>query len=287
MKLQIVSDLHLEFNKYIEINNAGADILLLAGDICLAEHLYRNPRYITKEDGTVVDTKGMPNNGFYAKDAENYLRFFEHVSNQFDTVLYIVGNHEHYSGRWNDTVARLRTALEPYSNIFIMDDTWMNINGIRFIGTSLWTDLNKADPLTVVSMKDMMNDYKAITINNSGVYHKLRPIDTVEAHYRAVEFIKQGLKDYNGPAVVLGHHAPSRNSIHPRYQNQGMMNHAFYTSLDHIMVDHPNIKLWIHGHVHDAFDYMIGQTRVICNPHGYPGEYTAGVGFDPNLIIEI
>ena len=96
MKLQIVSDLHLEFNKYIEINNAGADILLLAGDICLAEHLYRNPRYITKEDGTVVDTKGMPNNGFYAKDAENYLRFFEHVSKQFDTVLYVVGNHDEF-----------------------------------------------------------------------------------------------------------------------------------------------------------------------------------------------
>ena len=287
MKLQIVSDLHLEFNKYIEINNAGADILLLAGDICLAEHLYRNPRYITKEDGTVVDTKGMPNNGWYAKDAENYLRFFEHVSKQFDTVLYIVGNHEHYSGRWNDTVSRLRTELEPYSNIFIMDDTWMNINGIRFIGTSLWTDLNKADPLTVVSMKDMMNDYKAITINNSGVYHKLRPIDTVEAHYRAVGCIKRGLTDYDGPAVVLGHHAPSWNSIHPRYRSQGMMNHAFYSDLDHIMVDHPNIKLWVHGHVHDAFDYMVGETRVICNPHGYPGEYTAGVGFNPNLIIEV
>jgi Icc-related predicted phosphoesterase len=287
MKLQIVSDLHLEFNKYIEINNSGADILLLAGDICLAEHLHRNPRYITKEDGTVLDTKGMPNNGWYAKDAENYRRFFDHVSKQFDTVLYVMGNHEHYSGRWNDTAGRLRTALEPWNNVFLMEDIWMNINGIRFIGTSLWTDFNRGNPLTLEAAKHFMNDYRAITIYNSGVYHKLRPLDTLEAHYRAVELIKKGTESFDGPVVILGHHAPSYQSINPKFQNQGDMNYAFYSNLESIIMDNDNIRLWVHGHVHDTLDYNINQTRVVCNPHGYPGEVKNSPDFNPNFVVEV
>ena len=83
MKLQIVSDLHLEFND-VTVNNAGADILCLAGDISLAKDL-------------VKDTpKG-----------EKFRQFFNHVSKEFDTVLYIMGNHEHYSGRWNNTAANI------------------------------------------------------------------------------------------------------------------------------------------------------------------------------------
>ena len=84
--------------------------------------------------------------------------------------------------------------------------------------------------------------------------------------------------------MVLGHHAPSHKSIHPKYQNQDVMNHAFVNRLDEYIIDHPQIKLWVHGHVHDCWDYMIGDTRIVCNPRGYPGETN---GFNPNLIVEI
>jgi Icc-related predicted phosphoesterase len=274
MKLQIVSDLHLEFNDNIVINNAGANILCLAGDICLAYHLYRHPDL---GDGMPCNT----DNGF---KADQYRKFFNHVSKEFDRVLYIPGNHEYYSGRWNDAVSWLRDALDPWPNIVVIDNAWLNIGKTRVIGTTLWTDLNRQDPLTMMSMPSLMNDYRAITINRNGVYHKLRAIDTVTKHIESLELIKLGTETWNGNVVILGHHAPSNQSIHSRYKHEQIMNGAFCSNLDEYILSQEKIKLWIHGHVHNPFDYMIGDCRVVCNPHGYPREHNT---FNPNLIVEI
>ena len=275
MKFQIVSDLHLEFQEAPFIRNAGADVLVLAGDICLAEHLYKNP---------TVGPDTLFNKHSYAKHALRYLNFFEQVSREFDTVIYIMGNHEHYSGLWNRTANSLREALDPFQNIILMNDAWINMDGIRIIGTSLWTDMDKKNPMTMLHIKDMMNDYHSIKIEHSGAYRKLRPLDTYEAHVKAFDTIKLGVETWDGPVVVLGHHAPSHRSIHPKYANQGFMNAAFVNSLDEYIIDHPQIKLWAHGHVHDRWDYVIGETRIICNPHGYPNEPRV---WDPNLVVEI
>ena len=272
MKLQIISDLHLEFNDNIVINNAGADILCLAGDICLAQHLHRHP------------IGHLPNNAEKGHLAARYRKFFDQVSNEFDQVLYIMGNHEHYSGRWNDTAAHLREALEPWDNITLMDDSWLNFGNVRIVGTSLWTNLNSGDPITMLSVKDMMNDYHAITIKNGAAYHKLRPMDTFNAHTRAVETIKLAAETWRGDVVVLGHHAPSRQSIHERYKNDWLMNGAFCSDLDEYILSQDKIKLWIHGHIHNPFDYMIGECRVVCNPHGYPRENNM---FNGSLVVDV
>jgi Icc-related predicted phosphoesterase len=71
--------------------------------------------------------------------------------------------------------------------------------------------------------------------------------------------------------VVVGHHAPSKASTHPRYLNDTTMNGAYSSDLSEFILDRPQIKLWVHGHTHDSFDYMIGSTRVVCNPRGYDG----------------
>ena len=71
--------------------------------------------------------------------------------------------------------------------------------------------------------------------------------------------------------VVVGHHAPSKQSTHPRYRNEVIMNGAYSTNLDNFILDRRQIKLWTHGHTHEDFDYMIGTTRVLCNPRGYDG----------------
>lgn len=272
MKLQIVSDLHLEFNPGFDVDNQGADVLCLAGDICLAHHLYRNP--ISK----------LPNNDDRNFNAKSYRDFFDHVSKQFDRVLYVMGNHEHYSGYWNNTAEWLKEALEPWPNITLLDNQWVDFDRVRIAGTSLWTDLNKRDPLTVMSVKDMMNDYFAITIKNGEKYHKLRPQDTLLAHEHALQFIKVAYETTDKNVVVLGHHAPSRQSVHSRYHNQEIMNGAFCNDLDQFILDSERIKLWIHGHVHDHWDYMIGGCRVVCNPRGYPRERT---NYQNNFIVEV
>jgi len=285
MKIQVISDLHLEFQKAPVIENAGADVLILGGDICLAEHLYRNPRFLHDIHGDVNDLSNiMQNNGWYAGEAEKYRRFFHHCDTNWDRVYYVMGNHEHYSGRWNRTEQVLRDELNPYPNIQLLEQSKMVFNDVVFLGATLWTDLDNRDPLTMLSIKDMMSDYRAITEVNNEAYHKLRPLTTAMRNAETVQWLKLMLEEDKRKTVIVTHHTPSRRSIHPRYQDQKMMNSAFCNNLDDLMLDHDHIALWTHGHVHDRWDYTIGNTRIVCNPHGYPGEHKE---FDPHYVVEI
>jgi predicted house-cleaning noncanonical NTP pyrophosphatase (MazG superfamily) len=103
---------------------------------------------------------------------------------------------------------------------------------------------------------------------------KFAPEDTVEYHRKMLEYIKivtTMMPESTQKYVVVGHHAPSKASTHPRYQNDTTMNGAYSSDLSEFILDRPQIKLWVHGHTHDSFDYMIGSTRVVCNPRGYDG----------------
>lgn len=273
--ISLWSDLHLEFQQEVPVwRNPGTDILILSGDICVAEHLYRNP---TAEPGVLMK-------GSYAADAMRYRRFFEHVCREWPTVVYVIGNHEHYAGRWDRTANILRDEFAHLANLHILDDNKLVIDDIVFLGASLWTSLNNGDPLTLLNIKSVMNDYARITEKQNGEYHKLAPATTFRKHKNTVNWLNDQLSDDARATVVVTHHAPSLSSIHPRYANQYVLNSAFVSDLDWIMQQHGHIKLWTHGHVHDRFDYIVNQTRVVCNPNGYPGEQS---GFDPGLILKV
>jgi len=278
MKICLWSDLHLEFQDNSPTwKNPGAEVLVLAGDICVAEDLYRNP-------GAGID--GLIQNGWYAKDAARYRKFFEHVSREFPIVLYVMGNHEHYKGRWDRTETILREECARHNNIHVLEQNKIVIDDVVFLGCSLWTDLNNYDPLTELAVKDLMNDYQSITQKTGNSYHKLSPKTTANKHRESVQWLDLMTSEDQRKTVVIGHHAPSKQSIHPKYANDTVMNGAFFSSLDWMMVDKEHIVLWVHGHVHDRHDYKIANTRVICNPRGYPGE-TAELDFDPTLLIKI
>lgn len=278
MKICLWSDLHLEFqDKVPGWKNPGADVLILAGDICVADNLYSNP---------TAGLNDLIQKGFYAQDAIRYRRFFEHVSREFKTVLYVMGNHEHYKGRWDRTESVLREECARHGNIHLLEQDKMVIDDTVFLGASIWSSLNDGDPITMFTVKDMMNDYRSITEKNGENYHKLRPETTYKKHLETVRWLDHMLADDKRPTVVVGHHAPSRQSIHPKYQHQTLMNGAFASNLEHLMLDRDHVKLWVHGHVHDRHDYMVGDARVLCNPHGYPGEASM-LSFDPGLIVSI
>src|SRR5688572_7280254 len=129
-----------------------------------------------------------------------------------------------------------------------------------------------------------MNDHRHILC---GAGYRFMPEDALKLHRRSVECLRGSLADNNPadiPTVVVTHHAPSARSIHPKYVSAGPINHAFASDLDYL-VEGSGAAIWVHGHVHDPFSYMIGNTRVLCNPRGYPSE--AGNGFDPNLLVEV
>jgi len=267
MKIALCSDLHLEFGDINLTNDEGADVLILSGDILIAQDLHDHPHidYDPYTSGALADL------GRRQQTALRFRDFIKRCSFQFPHVVYVAGNHEFYHGKFIGSLQDLRDECSKYPNVYFMEDDMRTINDVTFIGSTLWTDMNKGDPLTLHAVADMMNDYRIIRHDGHG-YSKLRPAHTAARHRRSVEYIRTIIEgQFNEKFVVVGHMAPSKLSVHPRYQNDTLMNGAYASDLSEFIMDHPQIKLWTHGHTHHKFDYMIGSTRIVCNPRGYIG----------------
>jgi len=250
MRIAVTSDLHLEFGDIVLKNEESADLLILGGDICVAKQL-------TPE----------------VKD------FFQSVSFQFPEIIYIMGNHEHYNGDYAKSGERIQNMLDSLNirNIHLLDRSTLHLGDFTFIGGTLWTDFNRRDPITLQAAGSMMNDYRGVKNTDDHVSWKFLPGHALTEHDDMVDYIKVVLnnrrannnRDRN--VVVVGHHAPSFLSIAEQYQRDKIMNGCFASDLSELILDSPEIVLWTHGHMHDDFDYMIGTTRVVCNPRGYHG----------------
>jgi Icc-related predicted phosphoesterase len=256
MKVAIASDLHLEFHDML-LDNPGADVLVLAGDILNARALYRFP------DGQ--DPSGQ--SPVMAGNAQRFIKFIERASSQFKYVVVVAGNHEFYDFRFHQGLDVLIEFYARYPNVHFLEDGCITLDGQQFIGGTLWTDMNKMDALTLYHTKDCMNDYRLITDDSKG-YTKLRPAHTVSRHRTSVQYLKAMIQQ---DAFVVTHHAPSFASIHDYYKDDFLLNGAYASDLSDMILD-SKIKYWVHGHIHQAKDYMIGDTRIICNPRGYPNE---------------
>lgn len=257
MKIDLISDVHLEFGDLPIENRNDADVLIMAGDICVAEDLHNHA-----EDDSV-------HLGQRAEAARTYRAFFRRVCEQYPNVIYVMGNHEHYHGKVDQSRDVFLTEFERMGlPIRLLERETLEINGVTFIGSTLWTDFNSNNPISMYECQSMMNDYRIIRVARDN-YRRLRPQDTLDEHIKNKNYIKETLKSTKGPVVVVGHHAPSLQSVKPRYENEFHLNGAYRSNLDEIMLAHPNIKLWVHGHTHEVFDYEIGFTRVVCNPRGY------------------
>jgi Icc-related predicted phosphoesterase len=272
MKLCIASDVHLEFGDCMIKNEHNADVLILAGDICVAK-----------------DAKSSNYMG------ERVREFFQRASFQFPHVIYIMGNHEHYHGDFSKSELYLQEMLAELnlSNVFLLEKQTLEINDYLFVGGTLWTDFNQADELTLRHAEWAMNDFRGVkhTLKgHAGGNWKFLPKDALDDHYRMRDYIKhvidnrrdQGRLDKK--VVVVGHHCPSPLSIHAKYQNDTTMNGCFASDLTEFIMDRPEIALWVHGHTHEDFDYMLGTTRVVCNPRGYIGHENRADTWTPKLV---
>jgi Icc-related predicted phosphoesterase len=243
MKIALASDLHLEFGYQSLL---GGDVLILAGDVCEYRTL--------------------------SKRRQNVAEFFEIECAKYTKVFMVMGNHEHYHHRLDKTYTDLKGILP--SNVTLLENESVEYEGIVFVGSTLWTDCNRNDPMTIMVLKDSINDYRTITnyYSERDAYGKLNPVTTYQLHQNTTEYFKQELpKHQNKPVVMITHHAPTFMSIHERYASDRHMNGGYASDLSSLILDNPQIKLWVHGHVHDPFDYQVGNTRVACNPRGYVG----------------
>lgn len=293
MRVAICSDLHLEFGDINLKNDQNADVLILSGDICVA-------RDIGRPD---------PNNFMEGSRSSRIVDFFKRCSFQFPHVVYVMGNHEHYHGDVAESANKIRSMLTSnmLSNVHFLDKETVDIDGVRFIGGTLWTDMNNEDPVTLAHIRGMMNDFRICANSNRILTRKVpvykkdengnyvtekvgeinrtvqdgfkfkeepatwSPEDAVEDHKKMIKFVDHVYVDtpLSMKIVVVGHHAPSKSSTHPRYKDETLMNGGYSSNLNEFILQRPGIKLWTHGHTHEDFDYMIGSTRVVCNPRGY------------------
>lgn len=275
MKIALASDLHLEFGDINLKNEENADVLILSGDIMIAQDLHDHPHmdYNPYTPGALADL------GRRQATALRFRDFLKRCSFQFPHVIYVAGNHEFYHGKFIGSLQDLRNECGKYPNVYFMEDDMRTINDVTFIGCTLWTDMNKGDPLTLHAVADMMNDYRIIRHDGHG-YSKLRPAHTAARHRRSVEYIRTVIEGkFDEKFAVVGHMSPSKMSTHPKYQNDHLMNGAYSSDLSEFIMDHPQIKLWTHGHTHHKFDYMIGETRIVCNPRGYEGYEDSATDF--------
>lgn len=262
MKFSLISDLHLEF---ADLELPGGEVLILAGDVCEAKHVKAN------YDVNDIINEGRPAEGNF-KRSDRYTRFFHEECSKYDRVIYVMGNHEHYGGRFDKTYDYLTSVLPK--NIELLEKSYTEIDDVIVIGATLWTNLNSGDPITAWTLKSGMNDYRVIQnyYKARGLYYKLTPETTHEDHIQAKEFIVDTAQKFaNRPVLVVTHHSPSRLSTKPKYQQDYHMNGAFSSNLENLILDNPNIIAWHHGHTHDPFKYQIGDTWVLCNPRGYVG----------------
>ena len=254
MKIQVLSDLHLEHGGYLPEHHPDADIIVLAGD--LAPY-----------------TEGL----------------VDRVRERWSTaphILYVLGNHEFYGTEIEETRTRMGSECRA-AGVQLLDPGTIRIEGVRFIGATLWTDL------LLEGMADEVGAHMRVSREISdflgAIQHQGRDYTTgesVERHRADRAFIERELEkaERSGDrVVVITHHAPSPRSIRPWFDGDPF-NCAFASDLDRV-IDRYQPELWVHGHMHDPVDERLGRTRLLANPAGY--RYEAKRGFEPGLCVDL
>lgn len=251
MKLGIASDLHLEFSTTRFEMDEVPDILLLAGDIFVADCL------VFKESG-------------YRKEKrEEFLEFLHYVSKTFPQTYLIAGNHEFYGSEYSKALSLIQSTIdqEKINNIRFLDKKYVELSSeLLLFGGTLWTNFND-NPSDKMYARGIMNDFRVIKRHYNNEFRKFIPDDACLEFYDTIRELDKCLSS-DKKIIVMTHHAPCGLSVADEYKG-ARLNCAYYSDLSQKILDNPQIKIWVHGHLHNESDYYLGSTRIICNPRDY------------------
>lgn len=254
MRLQIFSDLHADVAAPRSITVwSDVDTVVVAGDVC--------------------------------EGAERGFAWLRQIVPMQVPIIAVLGNHEFYRRCWSEELAHARS-VAPLYGVHLLEDDTVTLGKVRFIGASLWTDYALFGmhnlPRAMLVAATGLNDHKRIKWSKEP-WRRFRPQEALLLHKRSRAFIEPTLTTpFDGATVVVTHHAPHPGSIHSRYKS-ALLSAAYVSDLTPI-IEACRPDLWVHGHVHESFDYYAGDTRIVCNPHGYGVENPR---FDPALVVEI
>lgn len=269
MKFAYASDLHLEFNYWPSFKNTkSADVLLLAGDFLTAYAI--DPR----------------RNDSQARHLKKYLTktFKPLITDNFKSVYMVMGNHEHYNSIYKKTKESLENSFRILDlPITILDNDTVDLNSeLVLAGTTLWSDFENRNPVSMGACGYAMNDFRIIgsldteDLNYFNRYSSrvITPEFILDEHYKALSFIKDIILNKKDKKLILmAHHGVTYKSLNHEHLSNGL-DGAYCSDLAHIFIDEKNIPIIVSGHTHQAenTDYMVGNTRVLTNPFGYSHE---------------
>lgn len=246
--IQIVSDLHLEYkNSYRFFKMAVPNIALL-GDI-------GNPRF------------------------SSYEKFITMLSSNYENVFLVSGNHEYWNISsdknkiWTkeETDIYIENIVSKYNNVYYLNNKSVKINGIKIVGSTLWSYIDGANKNLHIGDYDMIS-YK--TEKNMRLSNKM--------FFENIKYLQKNIETCDLPIIVLTHHLPSFKFIPDKYKNN-RYNYAYASNIDHMIKD--PIKIWLAGHTHYFVDKTINGVRCCVNPYGYSVEST-GFVYDKVITLE-
>lgn len=262
-----MSDLHLDF-----------DAFKVPKKMPIHESIWC-PQELPEDFETVLVIAGdMWNNNQVFKRAEGETdSWIEKISKRFHSVVCVFGNHDYWGLNINNAIEKAQLALDVLNilNVYILEDSSVILGDMKFVGSTLWTDFNKGDPLVMVDAPNVMGDYKRIKHEHNGYYGKVRVPTILKIHHQSRNYILDAVQKRDYPeqkVIVVTHMAPSYRSVNEKYIGD-KNNYFYFSDLDEYFYEEWfQCDYWIHGHMHTTNDYMIDRTRVICNPRGYSSE---------------
>lgn len=268
MRCYYLSDLHLESQDFPWPLPNG-DVLVVAGDLCHARCLdpTRTDRYSIEQRSRVT-------------------RFVDAALASFAHVLLVAGNHDHYDGVFDETADLFRRCLPGVS---VLDDAHIDIGGVRFFGTTLWSDFDGRNPEAMHAVRRRMGEYffvkrRGIAAGGLPALVKFRPEDAADAFDASVRALKACLASPGTrTTVVISHHAPSRQGLNPRHAGNGL-DGAYASDLEPMIAEFANVPVWVHGHTHTRRRYRVGRTLVHTNCRGFDGKGACARTFAPQAF---
>ncbi|ATC37791.1 metallophosphoesterase [Elizabethkingia anophelis] len=252
MKIQIASDLHLEFEdnrKFLRQNSLQpkGDILLLPGDI-------------------------VP---FY--ELKKYRDFFLFCSDHFESTYWVPGNHEYYYSDLNERIGCFKEEIEK--NVYLVNNCCISYHGVQFVFSTLWSLISKTNSWHI---QNGLSDYRCIKDGNN-LFTVFRSNQLFE---ESLSFLKTTLASSNNEkCIVVTHHIPTFDKYPLDFENS-IFNEAFATDLNHLISTH-RIDYWIYGHHHrNMTEFLVGKTKLITNQLGYV-KYGEHIDFKDDFIINV
>jgi len=248
--------------------------ILLASDFHIKHSIHEMKEIVSDVNRDIAIFLGDLSKTYDTTRFEEFIR--HHL--QFSDIIFVLGNHEYFSDNFHEAPNKVRRLFDVINkttphNAYVLENDTFIMNDIRFIGTTLWSNLD----LTNTDVSDSM-------VRRCGKYG-VKPEDILEIHNRSSEYIRDTLAqpvDYK--TIVLSHHAPSVKSIASKFANSPT-NSMYASSMDDMIVKYQP-EYWLHAHIHESVDYFIDKTHILSNTYGY-SKIEHNTGYNSKFIIKV